>query len=119
MFFRLTTTGAGTGIGNVLLLTTSSLGVGGGGTAVIGVEGSNFPCLTNPSKNSTESFRRIVLTFSIFSTLGEARIRETSSTLDAVAGRGGAWCAVRGDGDRESDKRSERVYDDSEGLESV
>jgi len=77
--------------------------------AVMGVEGSNFPCLTKPSKNSTESFRRMVLTLSIFSTLGEARIRATSSTLDAVAGRGGAWCAVRGDGERESDKRSERV----------
>ena len=90
---RLTTTGAGTGMGKVLLLTTpgtSSLGVKGGGMAVMGVEGSNLPCLTNPSKNSTESFRRIVLTFSIFSTLGESRIRETSSTLDAVAGSGGA-----------------------------
>lgn len=112
MFFRLTTTGAGTRMGKVLLLTTSgtsSFKVKGGGMAVIGVEGSNFPCLTDPSKNSTESFRRIVLTLSIFSTLGEARIRATSSTLEAVAGRGGAWRAVRGDGERDSDRRSERV----------
>ena len=108
----MTPTGAGTGIGKVLLLATpgtSSFVIEGGGMAVTGVEGSNFPCLTNPSINSTESFRRIVLTFSIFSTLGEARIRETSSTLDAVAGRGGAWCAVRGDEERDSNKRSERV----------
>ena len=61
----------------------------------VGVDGSSFPCLTNPSKNSTESFRRTSLTFSIFSIdtdgEGEARIRATSSILDAVAGIGGRW----------------------------
>ena len=65
----------------------------------VGVDGSSFPCLTSPSKNSTESFRRTSLAFSIFSidtdtggeAEGEARIRATSSILDAVAGIGGRW----------------------------
>jgi hypothetical protein len=75
----------------------------------VGVEGSSFPCLTKPSKNSTLSFLRTSFTFLIFSTEGGARIRLTSSTLLAVAGSGGAWCAVSGEGESESERRSERV----------
>lgn len=78
---------------------------------MVGVLESSLPCLTNPSKNSTESFLKTRLTFSIFSTDGVARIRVRSSILLAVAGRGGWWSAVRGDEERERDKRSERVYE--------